>query len=272
LYDKLRGITGDLFQFLKGEGSQFKDDAAGALEVRNKDDDGYDQFRIDHIRASNTLFDAINVLNLQGRIADIEFSFDGASAPSPGSNTGSFGFCHTTGGSYTAGQIVYDDGTALLLMPIAVARNLTTRSAISGTISFNANCHYVLQGSSWVLKGIAPDLGVEHIIRMDYDFNDTVLSSTSVIPDGAMVTRVQNKVETAFNSAAPSLLLEVDGTVDVTIFAAADNNQKKEDEYEDREIKEIGASNEGPVRLTLDADSAPAGAGFVIIEYDIPSA
>lgn len=58
-----------------------------------------------------TLNDLVSLLDLRGRIADIEYSFDGASAPSAGSNSGKFGFCHTTGGGYTAGDVVYDPGS-----------------------------------------------------------------------------------------------------------------------------------------------------------------
>lgn len=272
LYDKLRGITGDILQFLKGEGSQLKDDGAGAIEVRDKDDAGYDQFRVDHIRAANNIYDVVNLLNLRGRIADISYSFAGATPPSPGANTGKFGFCHTSGGSYTQGQIVYDTGTALILIPDEVATGLTTRSAISGAISFNANCFYVLQEGTWTLKGIAPDLGVEHIIELAWAFDSGSVTSTSVIPDGARVTRVINLVETACDGSSPTMLVIVDGSSDETILATGDSNMKKANQYEDRNIKKITSSTEGPVKLTVVPDGSTVGSGLVMVEYDLPSA
>lgn len=48
-------------------------------------------------------------------VVKIEFAFAGSSAPAAGANTGKYGYCHTSGGSYTQKQIVYDDGTALVL-------------------------------------------------------------------------------------------------------------------------------------------------------------
>jgi len=271
VYEKLRGITGNLFQFLKGEGSQIKDDAAGAFEIRDKDDADFDALRVAAIRSTNTINDVPALVDLQGRIADIYFSFDGASAPAPGTNTNEFGFCHTTGGSYTAGQVVYDDGTSLLLMPDEVVTGLTTRSAISGTISFNANCLYVLEGGSWILKGVAPDLGVEHIIEIPFDYTDTTVDSTSVVPDGAKVTRVAVVVTTAFNGSNPTVGAVVNGGTPLTIWQTGDSNLKLTNQYEDNEVKEVGAANEGVVRLTVTPAGSTAGEGFMLVEYDITS-
>ncbi len=95
----------------------------------------------------------ILLYELQSRIADIEYSFSGVSAPSPGSNTNSFGLCHTTGGLYTAGEVVYDDGISLLIVSPTIVKHLTTRSAISGGISLQANGVYCNQAGTWILKG-----------------------------------------------------------------------------------------------------------------------
>ena len=53
-------------------------------------------------------------LIFQGATPNIEFGFAGGSALVPGDNETLFGFCHTSGGLYTAGDVVYDDGTTTL--------------------------------------------------------------------------------------------------------------------------------------------------------------
>lgn len=275
-YEKIRGIIGNLFQFDGQDGAQLKNNS-GVIEARDNTDANMALLRGSGIPVSgSTLDDLPDLLDMRGRVADIEFSFDGASAPSPGANTDKFGFCHTSGGSYTAGDVVFDNGTALVTMPSNVATHLTSRSAVSGTISLIQNGLYARQGASWTLKGDGtPTLqGVELAIAVAYDFNDDgtpVLSSTNV-PDGAIVTRATNSVQTAFNDVSATVQVDIDGTSDETVMATGDSKPKQANEYSVPQHTDIDSSTTGPVKVTVSAGTSTAGAGEVIVHYVTPYA
>lgn len=65
-------------------------------------------------------------------VVKIGFAFAGSSPPSPGANTGEYGYCTSTGGSYTVKQIVYDNGTELVLTSgVVMFHNAVTVSGLS---------------------------------------------------------------------------------------------------------------------------------------------
>ena len=273
-YEKLRGIVGNLFQFDNGDGAQLKNNS-GVIEARDSTDANMALLRGSGIpSSSSTLDDLPDLLDLRARNALIEFDFNGGSAPSPGANTDKFGFVHTSGGPYTAGDVVYDDGTSLITIPDNVATSLNTTTAVTGTISLIANGVYARQGASWVLKGDGSPVytGVELAIEVSYDFNDTTVNSTTSVPDGARVTRVTNDVETAFNDNAATLQVDIDGTSDETVMATGDSKLKTANIYSVPQHTEITSSTEGTVKLTVSAGTSTAGAGKVLVHYVTPYA
>lgn len=275
-YEKIRGIIGNLFQLDGQDGPQIKNNS-GVIEARNNTDSTMALLRGSGIPSSgSTLDDIPDLLDMRGRVADIEFSFDGASPPTPGANNDKFGFVHTSGGSYTAGDVVYDNGTALITIPANVAKHLTSRSAVSGTISLIANGVYARQGATWTLKGDGtPTLqGVELAIAVGYDFNDdgTPVLSTTNVPDGAIVTRVTNSVQTAFNDVASTVQVDIDGTSDETVMQTADSKLKAANEYSVPQHTDIDSSTTGPVKVTVSAGTSTAGAGEIIVHYVTPYA
>lgn len=152
VWKKIKGIMGDLFKIGGPYGPTLKN-SSGAVEVRDTTDVAYATGRAAHIVSGALANDLVTLLDLQASGPNITFDFAGASPPLPGTNTNKFGFVHTTGGLYTAGQVVYDDGVSLIILPTEVVQQLTTSTAISGTISLIENGFYVWEGSSWVLKG-----------------------------------------------------------------------------------------------------------------------
>jgi len=94
----------------------------------------------------------------------IQFSFPGDTVPSGGDNTGKYGICHTTDGSYSAGNIYYDDGTSLVSVKVTSGVSIVTSDAISGTLSLAANTLYTAESStapySWTAKSTGG--GAEH--------------------------------------------------------------------------------------------------------------
>lgn len=273
-FEKIRGIMGDLFQFDGGDGAQLKNNS-GVIEARDSTDANMALLRGSGIPSSgSTLDDTPDLLDLRGRVADIEFSFDGASAPAAGANTDKFGFCHTSGGSYTAGDVVYDTGSALVTLPSNVATHLTSRASVTGTISLIANGLYARQGATWTLKGdgTPSNTGIELAIAVDYDYNDSSVSSTTDIPAGAIVTRVTNHVETAFNDNGATLQVDVDGASDETVMATGDSKLKRANDYSVPQHTPITSSTTGPVTLTVAPGTSTAGEGTVLVHYVSPLA
>lgn len=253
-------------------GPQIKNNS-DVMEIRNIGDTDFVVARSAMIPASaETTNDIVNLLALQGGFPNITFSFDGSSPPTPGANTGAFGFCHTTGGAYTAGRIYYDSGSALILLPTSVARKLTTSSAITGTISLNANGLYALEGGSWVLKGDGGASGTGYVktISVSYVYTDTGgVSSSTTIPDGADVLSVRRIVTTPLDSGSVSVI--VDGTSDETVMdQSVDTNLSSGDEVHDESTHSISSSTAGPVTVTVNG-SPGSGAGRVLVSYVSPS-
>lgn len=276
LFEKLRGVMGQLFQLNGPDGPNLKNNS-GAIEFRDTNDTAYAKGRVADTPGGTgaALNDAINLLMARSRVALIQYSFDGATPPAAGANTNKFGFCHTTGGSYTAGDIVYDNGTSLQVLPADVAGHLTTTSAITGTISMIANGFYAREGASWILKGdvVGAATGLVRTIEVPYAYSDATVSSTTAIEAGARVLRAWNKVEVAFDGSSPTVQVDVDGTVsNATIMATTDSNVKKANTYLVPEIVPIIADTEGPVLVTVTSSGSTTGSGRVVVEYVVPFA
>lgn len=273
VYKVIRGVMGALFKIGGPSGPQLKN-SAGVVEARNTGDSDFALVRGDSIPASgSTLNDLPALLDLRGRVAQIEYSFAGGTPPSPAANTGKFGFCHTAGGAYTAGEIVYDDGTSLIKLPSNVSLHVTTTSAITGTVSMIANGIYSNDSGTWTLKGDGSAVSQGRILALEiaYAFGDTGgKSSTTNIPDGARVLRVRNRVTTLFDDT-PTLTVIVDGTADETILETADSDLTVVAEYHRESTHDITSSTEGPVEITV-GGSPTVGAGTVIVEYVTPLA
>jgi len=89
-------------------------------------------------------------------VLDIQWWFDGAAPPSPGSSPGQYGICHTSGGTYAAGSVWYDDSRAL----VDVTKKglvVSPRGNVAGTVVMDANGMYCLYNASapyiWQAKG-----------------------------------------------------------------------------------------------------------------------
>ena len=274
---KLRGVMGNLFGGGGPDGPNL-DFQSDHIALRDNAGTGWVKGRAGDVpTTASDLHDIINLLMARSRVALIEFSFDGASPPAGGDNSNKFGFCHTTGGDYTAGDVVFDTGSALQVLPADVAGHLTTTSAITGTISMIANGFYAREGASWVLKGdlVGAAVGLVRTIEVAYAYSDdgTPVLSTTEIEDGARVVNVQNVVEVAFNAGAPTVLVEVHGaSADATIMATADSKPRKANTYVNPDVTKIGATTEGPVRVTVSKDGSTAGSGRVLVQYVKPFA
>lgn len=271
IYKKIYGIVGSWLGFGNGAGFGLKN-SSGVAEIRNAGDTAYAVARALRLQSGANIADLVTRVDLQGRSPNIEFSFDGGSPPSAGSNTGKFGFCHTTGGSYTAGDVVFDDGsTALSSFKLPYCTTFTTSSAVTGTISLIENGLYALQSGSWVLKGDGggTSTGVVKLIEVPIVFGSGNVDSTTTVPDGARITKTAVRVGTAFNGTAPTVLVTAQGSSPVTLMGTSDSNLKVSAQYESDEVFEIGATGAGAIRAAVTPDSSSAGAATVLVEYTI---
>jgi len=271
VWKKLRGTMRNVFGVGNEENGFNIKNNAGTGEIRNAADDDFETLRAALIASGASINDLVPLLDLQGRIPNIEYSFDGDTPPTPGTNSGKFGICHTDGTSYNAGEVVYDNGTSLDLLPTEVVRTITTSSAVVGTLNLIANGLYAWQGSTWILKGDGAPVSQGHTLAIEVPIGtNSTYDSTTVIPDGSIVVRTVLRVDTAYD-AATAATVSVNGGTPLQILGSADSKLSKVGQYESDEAHDVAAANEGIVRVAITGAPA-AGVGTVIVFYVTPSA
>lgn len=270
LIQNIIGIIGDAFQIGQKNGGPRLKNSSGAMEIRNAADSAYAVARALRLQSGAGANDVATRIDVQGRCPNITFSFDGASAPSAGANTAQFGFCHTTGGSFTAGDVVFDDGaTALSSYKLPFATTITVGSAVSGTISLIANGLYALESGSWALKGDGggTETGRLRLIEIPITHSGGDADSTTTLPDGARVTRVDVVVTTPFDGSNPALTVKAQGSTPVTLMASGAIDLTTTNQYTTEEVVQIGSTGAGAVRADLTLSGASAGAATVYVYY-----
>lgn len=271
LFKKITGIIGGALQFGFG-GFWVKNDTAG-VQVRNAADNAFARIRI----ASPSTTDAnegVPFLDLQKRVILLEFSFNGGSPPAGGANTGKYGLCHTSGGSYNAGEVYYDNGSTIALVTVYKMQAVVSTTAITGTVSMIANGFYVAQlGTApytWTLKGDwTGAAGAELVIGLAINNSAGTFSSTTSVPSGAVVRRVEACIDTAYDGSA-TLAVAIQGGTPLAVMATTDNDPTGiGNVYCVEADNVVGALNAGVVRVTL-GGSPSLGAARVYVTYVIP--
>ncbi len=270
VHQKINGTTESTFQ-LNNTGPILKDNS-DVLEARNAADSDYELIRGDHVpNSGQTDNDIPSLRDLKGKAADIVYSFAGASAPSAGSNTNEFGFCHTTGGSWTAGQVVFDTGAALVLQ--ANSEFIITRSAVSGTISLDANSLYMNQAGTWTKKAASTSgANAVNVIRVAFAYTDGNVDSTASISNGDQVVETRQVMTAAFSGGTtPTIACTVNGGSPETLITAGDFDPEEARDYQTSETHAITAGSAGVVRVAVTPDGSSAGAGYVLVSYVTPA-
>lgn len=216
--------------------------------------------------------DAATYLATKRRVYLIEFSFDGASPPSPGDNTGKYGLCHTSGGGYTAGAVYYDDGASVAVVAVYKSQVIVTTDAVTGTVSLVADGLYVAETGSapytWTLKGDgAPAAtGMMKFVELTLA-QDATLDSTTDVPDGARVMFVSCDVTTGY-TAGGTIAVTIEGSSPVTVMssAAGDIDPQTIGGYGIEPRAAIGATGTGKVRATI-GGTPIAGAATLIVGF-----
>lgn len=270
IFKVIKGVMGDIFQIGGPSGNQIKTVGDG-LAVRDSSDSNPLNLTVKQatglVSGHSTAWQDLRDVNPL-----IEFSFAGSSPPGTGANAGTYGFCHTSGGAYNAGQIYYDTGATLLATKVFVGMTINTSSVVTGTISLIANGIYVAHTSSapftWTLKGdgAADSAGYVKQIKLALTTAASTVSTTS-IPSGAKVLEVSTDVEVAYNNAA-TLEVIVDGSVsNLTVQSSAENSLLTAAVYKSEPIDlTVNANTEGPIRATITGGPSQ-GSGELVITY-----
>lgn len=269
LYDKIAGTTSETLQ-IGLTGNVIKNHTDG-LAVRNEADDANKNLVVARPQGANADTHAAPYLDVKERVLLVEFSFDGGSPPAPGVNTGKYGICHTSGGSYNAGAIYLDDGVALTAVTINKSHLLLTTTAVTGTVSLIANGIYIAQAAaapySWTLKGdgTPTSTGVQKAVKVTVGSAAGNFDSTTSIPSGAKILRVLTDVQTLYDGAA-TIEVRINGATPLTVQATTENRPNKVGLYANTPFSDVGAANAGVVRVVL-GGTPTVGAAEVVVEY-----
>ena len=260
------GVMGTTFQVGGTSGAKVKFASSG-MDFKNSADSAFVTARALPIQTGASINDLATALDLRGRIAQIGFSFSGGSAPSAGTNTGKFGFAHTSGGSYTAGDVVYDDGATLT--KITYPLHITTTTSISGTISMIANGIYSNDAGTWTLKGDGAGSGTGNVqfVELNITYASGNVDSTTSLPDGSRVLGVDTVVGTPFDGTAPTVAISANGSSPVTLQATTGNNLKVANQYKTQAITKLTSTGAGVIRAAVTPDSSTVGAATIYVWY-----
>jgi len=200
----------------------------------------------------------------------VEFAIDGNSPPSPGTNSGSYGIVTTAGGSYQAGEIYYDDGSQLRLVATWKGQHITIgNSDLTGSdLSFQANGVYAAHSASppydWTLKGDgAPEqIGYIRFIEVPIGTNSSY-QSTTAIPDGSRIVKVETNVTTPYSSGAT---VQVSLETGVILQPTDENYPPEADLYVSDLYTVVGSGQGGKVKVDI-GGGPTAGEGMVLVAY-----
>jgi hypothetical protein len=268
-FSRLNGIVGSFLQIGGPSGPAVKAPSTTALEARNAADNDYVVMRVGTPLGDN---DAVTkaYADEAAYSKPVTDQISGASAAPSNTAVAHWIVVTTTGGNANIGDLYYDDGTntGTAAKVVAKAGNsiVTTAAFTGGTISLDAQQHYVWTGSIWL--NIAANVsGAQYVV----DFAITTgasQSSTKAIPANAVITRCLVQITTPYSGGA-TITVGRTGSA-ALLMAAADNVATVAGDYDAPQRTGWGAS-ELAVLVTV-AGSPGAGAGRVLVAYSVPNA
>ena len=278
VFKKILGITGSIFKLGIGATSHAVVDNADGVAITNNDGSTPANAVIARPQGANANTHAATYLDLKERAFDIAFSFAGGSPPAAGANTGLYGMCSTSGGSYSAGCVYLDNGVALVLVTVFDGYLATPRASFTGTVAMSQDDIYIAQSSvapyTWTKKGGEAHIaGMMDSIEVDFTYSSMggTVNSTATVPDGCKVLGVYLQVTTPFTGgSAPTAAVAIHGVGDTALISSTDNNLATATQYDVEDLTAITTGNGGPVRITL-GGTATAGAGKVTVQYVTPA-
>lgn len=261
-WENLKGSFSSIFG-IGGKNGPVLKDSSGVLEVRNSDDSAYQVARGASPVGDNDFTTKRWVLTNSEHVVIIDGQMDGGSPPAP-SGAG-FLVVTTAGGTYSIGEIVYDDGSTLENLGTVEGRLIfVTDSLTGGTISFDADSLYAwdADGSQWVKIGDVSNLtGARRTIHKAID-NSASQDTTTSIPAGNYVFGCWLEVTTPYSAGAT---ISVGDTATADKFMGTDQNDPQTaDKYHVKQHTQQVAQS--VVRVTVGGVPA-AGAGVLAVEF-----
>lgn len=264
LFKNLIGTVKSKF-YIGGPKAGFIEFVSDKFRFRNNADDDFLNVRLKNIpNSGSTDFDAVALMDLQGRVADISAGFAGASPP--GVVNGTFIFCHTSGGSFTAGRVYYGLNAVWTLMPQIVTSHISTRAAISGSVSLEANAIYAFESGSWVKKGRGIDRGFRCIAVTFNDASTYPVSSTTQVPAGNVVARTVLNITEAFDAGC-EFAISIDSTIPITLLnSASDDFDVEEINQYDNDMVAVPATL-GAIKIVQSGTTPTTGEATVYVMF-----
>jgi hypothetical protein len=217
----------------------------------------------------------VTLIDLMGRVADLEFSIDGDTAASV-TYQNQFGIIHTSGSNFNEGALVYCRETStgvyeFIEINLEICKLLVTRNASGGTLGLDADWIYEWNGSVWRKKcdSAAATPGVR-VIREDFAYNSGTTAGTSAtIPSGAVILRTEIIITTAFNATNATIQVNGGGINSIMPTTGSQPNGLGlwvNDLTSSTVQKAIASSNTGVV-VTVVQGSASQGAGYCLVHF-----
>ena len=230
-FANLAGTSKESFGVDGPNGVKIKNES-GVLSVRNGGDSSFAKLKA--LSIDSPVEESVpNFRNLNDFLPNISFSFFGNSPPSPGDNTNEYGICHTEGGVYSEGDVVFDTGSSLNVISPLLCKRLTTSILVSGDLSL-------------VQYGLYRYTDTWHLIGGGS-------GSLSNVVESFVYTNDTNKVIGPIGSVPFSL--------DDCLFFWGPVLQIVNNDYTIRPV--IGGSNSGYYLCIATDSSAPGGGTFV---------
>ncbi len=267
--EKIRGTIEDIFRIGR-RGPQLKNNS-GAVEVRNATDSALAIARAATPVGDTDLTTKLYVDSLE-KILIVKRQADCSVALPNNTSTAGFVAATTFGSGTVAGDLLYDDGSAIGTMEIQAAVNgrtiAVTVALIGGTIEFDANSmnQWDAEGGAWVKIGdISSVAGAIRQIRFALN-TDAQQDSPELAPANARGVRCDVDITTPYTGGTT---ITVGNTTTADLLQeAADNTPHSIGTYSvDVDVDWGGSAS--AVRVTV-AGSPAAGAGFLVFRFANP--
>lgn len=254
-------------------GGRLTDDH-GELQVRTADGSALNNLAIAEPTSNDH---AANRAYVRKRAVRVAHGFDGAAVPAAGTYTDQYLVCTTAGGSYSIGDLAYDDGTTVTRIPAEEGRQLNVTAAITGgSITFDADSIYVWDSTTgtWIKIGdVGGFTGAVRTTTISFTYADDghAVAATTPIPANAIVLDTKTEIQTAFNGTNPEIQVGYNGDPDA-FMTTTDNYPDEVGTYQNIEQVNVGASAVTPeVLFQTSASDATAGSGVVYIQFAVPN-
>lgn len=198
---------------------------------------------------------------------------DGGSPPAAGT-AGRIFIVTTTGGTYTAGELYYDNGVTWEAIPMVDGTSVKIADALTGgTLTFLGDHIYVydLDTTTWMDIGPAPgETSNVKGVWITVGFADVGANLIKNVPLGCQVTRAKVRVTQVFNGTTPTMIIGDSGDTD-RHMETKHVDLTKVGLYEVDLCYLYGSATDVNATLAFAGGTPSTGVATVLLEYAIAS-